>query len=121
MSRAVPEWIADHDDKAIPPRVKLRIWERENGRCYLTGKKIRPGDKFEYEHKIALSLGGEHRESNIFLALTAPHKIKSASDRRAKAKTDRTRQKHLGIAGAKKKIPYRRFDGTPVDPNRSAS
>lgn len=121
MTRSVAEWVADHDDQAIPPRVRLRIWEREQGRCYLTGRKIRPGDTFEYEHKIALSLGGEHRESNIFLALSAPHKKKTAEDRAKKAKSDSIRKKHLGIKSSKRMIPYRRFNGEPVNPNQRGS
>ena len=47
--RTVTEWIATHDDQKIPDRVRLRIWSREAGRCYLTGKIIRPGDKYELE------------------------------------------------------------------------
>lgn len=95
--RSVDEWIAPHPDAKIPPRVKLRIWEREQGRCYLSGRKIMPGDKFQYEHRVALINGGEHRESNIFLALDAPHKEKTARDVAEKAKVARIRSKHLGI------------------------
>lgn len=116
--RSVKEWIATHDDQAIPDRVKLRIWIREGGRCHLTRKQIRPGDKYQFEHKKSLAHGGEHRESNIFLALDAPHKIKSAEERRQQAKSDRIRKRHLGFKPKGRKIPYRKFDGTPVDPNR---
>ena len=97
MTRSVPEWIADHDDQDIPKRVKLRIWEREGGRCYLTGAKIRPGDAFEFEHVLALRRGGQHRESNIRLALTGAHKLKTADDRQVIAKTDRIAAKHRGL------------------------
>lgn len=97
MTRAVPEWVADHPDQAIPARVKLRIWEREKGRCSLTGRKILPGDAFDYEHRKPLAFGGEHREGNICLALRDAHREKSAAELTAKAKADRVRQKHLGI------------------------
>ncbi len=116
--RTVTEWIAKHDDERIPDRVKLRIWTREGGRCHLTGKTIRPGDKYQFEHIKSLALGGEHRESNIALALDAPHKIKSAAERRQQAKSDRVRKRHLGLKKSGRKIPYRKFDGTPVNPNR---
>jgi 5-methylcytosine-specific restriction protein A len=99
--RSVPEWIGKTPDSKIPDRVKLRIWEREGGRCYLTGKKIRPGDKYDFEHVVAIALwtgeGHGNRESNIRLALKAPHKVKSAEDRAIQAKSDRIRKKHLGI------------------------
>lgn len=109
MSRAVEEWVGKTDDSAIPPRVKLRIWQREDGRCYLTGKKIMVGDKFEYEHKIAFCNGGSNRESNIFLALSAAHKVKTAADRDEKAKVDRIAKKHRGLWPA----PVRKMQSRP--------
>ena len=96
-SRAVAEWIGKTPDARIPDRVKLRIWTREHGRCHITGRKIRPGDAYEFEHVIAICNGGEHRESNIALALTAEHKAKTAADVAEKAKVDRLRKRQAGI------------------------
>jgi 5-methylcytosine-specific restriction protein A len=104
--RSVSEWTGSSPDAAIPMRVKLRIWERERGRCHITGKPIRPGDSFEYEHIKPLCLGGEHREMNIALALTEPHREKSAAEVSAKAKADRVRAKHIG-AWPKSRTPLR--------------
>ena len=98
MSRAVSEWIAKIDDQAIPPRVKLRILDRENFICHLTGVRIDPvRDQFDFEHKISLILGGAHRESNIFPALRDPHKKKTAAEMKVKAKIAAVRKKHIGI------------------------
>lgn len=97
MTRSVDEWIAKHDDQAIPPRVKLRIWNREGGICALTGRKIMPGEAFDFDHRIALINGGEHRESNIVLALREAHKAKTREDVAIKSKVARIRAKHLGI------------------------
>jgi 5-methylcytosine-specific restriction protein A len=36
MPRSVAEWIGKTDNTPVPPRVKMRIFERHNGRCYLT-------------------------------------------------------------------------------------
>lgn len=94
--RAVPEWVGATPDSAIPKAVKVRIWLREEGRCYLTGRVIRAGDTFEYEHVKPIWLGGENRESNIRLALKDAHKEKSSAERSAKAKTDRLMLKHTG-------------------------
>lgn len=103
--RAVDEWIGATADTKIPERVKLRIWEREGGRCYLTGQKIRPGDKYEFEHVIALALwtgeGHGNRESNLRLALKDAHKAKTRADRAEQAKSDRIRKRHLGISRPK--------------------
>jgi len=97
MTRSVPEWIGKTDDEKIPPRVRLRVFEKYNGHCYLSGRKIEAGDEWDAEHIIALCNGGEHRESNLAPALRAPHKIKTRMDRAVKAKNDRVRKKYLGI------------------------
>ena len=97
MSRTVPEWIATHDDQAVPPRVRARVFIRDGGVCHLSGRKIMTGEKWELEHIVALCNGGEHRESNLAPALVEPHKIKTRADLRVKAKNDRVRKRHLGI------------------------
>jgi len=95
--RAVPEWIAKHDDQKVPPRVRLRIFERENGICHLSGRKIMPGDLWDLDHGVALCNGGEHRETNLFPALRDKHREKTAEDVAIKAKTYAVRSKHVGI------------------------
>ncbi len=89
MSRAVPEWIGKTSDSKVPPHVRMRIFLAHDGRCYLTGRKIRPGEYWELEHKQALCNGGEHREGNLAPALYEPHKIKTARDVKERAKIDR--------------------------------
>jgi hypothetical protein len=74
MSRKVEEWIGKTPDTPAPPRVRLRVFERHNGICYLSGRKIMAGDKWEIEHPQALINGGENRESNMAPALVGPHK-----------------------------------------------
>lgn len=104
--RSVPEWIGKTPDTPAPARVRLRVFEAHGGRCYLSGRKILPGDKWELEHKLALCLGGENRESNLAPALADAHKEKTAVDVGMKAKADRIRMKHLGI-WPKSKRPLR--------------
>lgn len=95
--RSVEEWRGATPDSAIPARVKLRIFERENGRCHISGRKIMPGDAYDFDHIVALANGGEHRESNLAPALRDKHREKTAADVAEKARTDRIRKKHLGI------------------------
>lgn len=109
--RPVKEWIGKTPQSKVPPRVMLRIFERENGICYLSGIKIMPGMKWEADHKIALINGGENCESNLFPALTKYHKIKTRQDLAEKAKTARIRKKHLGITRPKQKIKSKGFGG----------
>jgi 5-methylcytosine-specific restriction enzyme A len=121
VSRSVPEWIGKTDDAAIPPRVRLRVFEAHRGICALTGRKIMPGDDWDCDHEIALANGGEHRESNLRPVLREAHRKKTAADVKLKAKADRVRKKHLGIETKKAVIPgsrsskwKRRIDGTTV-------
>lgn len=97
MTRSVPEWCGSSPDAKVPPRVRVRIFEKHGGRCYLSGRKINAGDKWELEHIKALCNGGEHREGNMAPALIAPHKVKTKADRAEKKKVDAIRKRHLGI------------------------
>lgn len=119
MSRAVPEWVGATDDARIPPRVRLRVFERFGGVCQLTGRKIMVGDQWDCDHARALVNGGEHRESNLQPVLRAAHRKKTAEDVKLKAKADRVRKKHLGLHAPKSTLPgskgskfKRRIDGT---------
>ena len=96
--RATSEWVGKSADSKIPEYVQLRIWDREGGRCYLTGKKLRRGE-YDFEHVIALALwtgdGHGNRESNIRLAYRPAHRDKTRQDVAAKAASDRVRKKHV--------------------------
>src|SRR4051812_8130380 len=107
MSRSVVEWRGKTDDSAIPPRVRLRIFERFNGVCSLSDRKIRAGEKWDCDHIVALINGGEHRESNLAPVLRGPHKAKTAEDVAEKSKVYRKRAAHLGIKTPKQKIASR--------------
>ncbi len=114
MSRSVPEWIGKTDDTAIPPHVKVRIFEAHGGRCYLSGKKIMAGDAYDFDHKVALCNGGENREGNIGPALRDKHKEKTRADLDEKSKVYRTRAKHLGLWPRGQRIGGRKFNGEPI-------
>lgn len=95
--RATAEWIGKTDDARVPDYVRLRIFNKHEGACYLSGRKILVGDDWDLEHILAICNGGENRESNLAPALKAPHKVKTRSDIAMKAKNDRVRKRHLGI------------------------
>lgn len=98
MTRSVEEWIGRTDDSKVPPRVRARIFERENGICHLTGRKIAPGDAWDLDHRVPLILGGQHREANLFPALRDAHRKKTAAEMAVKSKIARVKKRHLGIA-----------------------
>lgn len=115
--RSVTEWIGKTPDSKCPPHVLLRIFDRGGGVCFLSGRKIMPGDKWEAHHKVALCEGGENRESNLVPVLVEPHKLETAKQRKRKAKTDSVRQKHLGCAPAPQKpIQSRGFPKSDKQP-----
>lgn len=113
MTRSVPEWIGKTDDEKVPPRVRLRIFEREGGTCHLSGRKIMPGELWDLDHKIALANGGQHRESNLFPALRDKHKEKTKKDVAKKAEIYATRATHIGAKRPKGQIKSRGFDKKP--------
>ena len=119
IGRSVDEWIGPDADQAIPKRVKLRVWEREGGKCHRCTRKIRPGEAFVYEHVHALILGGENRENNIALSCAACGKAKTAEEMAFKAKSDRIKARHLGITAPKRKLQSRGFPRT--EPQHTAT
>jgi 5-methylcytosine-specific restriction endonuclease McrA len=97
IGREVEEWIGASPDSAIPPRVRLRVFERHKGVCHISKRKIMPSDAWDCDHVVALTNGGENRESNLAPALRDKHREKTAADVAERAKIDRIRKRHLGI------------------------
>ncbi len=121
MSRAVEEWIGKTPDTKVPTRVRLRVFEKYNGRCYLSGRKIGPADKWDLEDIIALINGGENRESNKAPALKEFHKVKTAKDVAEKSKVARIRAKHLGLHKSSRPFPKRADPWGKTHPSRSGA
>lgn len=120
MPRSVAEWVGKTDDSKVPPHVRVRIFDAHDGRCHITGRKIRTGEAWELEHIKALRDGGENRESNLAPALVEPHKGKTRAERKRGAKADHARQKHLlkrkpkwpALAGTRASGIRKRMNGT---------
>lgn len=118
MARSVKEWIADHDNQAIPARVKVRIFELHGRRCGKCGNDA--GARPEFDHIIALINGGEHRESNLWPLCSLCHKIKTKRDVAIKALTAKKIKSHYGfkrrkgrpMPGSKDSGWKRKMDGT---------
>lgn len=114
--RTVEEWIGKSDDAKVPPHVRLRIFEREKGKCHISGRRITPADQWDLDHKVALADGGEHREANLFPAIRERHREKTAAENTERAVIRSKRSKHFGIR-AKSTFP-KRID--PWNKRRSA-
>lgn len=121
MPRALPEWIGKTPDAAVPPRVRLRIFLRYDGRCQCgCNRIIRPGEDWQCEDTVAIINGGERRESNLKPWLTEHHKGKTRRDVAEKSRVYRKATKHVGIKlrkgrpmpGSKASGLKKRMDGT---------
>ncbi|MGN6099852.1 MAG: HNH endonuclease [Devosia sp.] len=117
--RSVPEWIGRTPDSKVPDHVRLRIFRDHEGRCHISGRKSGPADAWDVEHVIPLSMGGEHRESNLAPALRDKHKEKTRVEAKARARGDAAAKRHLGLTKPKHPMPgsrnskwRRRMDGT---------
>lgn len=97
MARSVAEWIGKTDDAPVPPRVRVRVFLREDGRCHKCTRPIRPGEAWTCEHLEALINGGQNRETNLGVTCSNCLPIKNAEDAAIKSKTYRVRARHLGV------------------------
>lgn len=109
MPRSVPEWVGATPNTAAPPRVRLRVFEREGGRCHRCQRKIGPADRWTLEHVVALVNGGANAEANLACTCEWCLPIKNAEDVAIKAKGARIRAKHLGVETPRQKIASRGF------------
>lgn len=120
MARAVDEWIGKTPDTPAPPRVRLRVWDRDHGICQCgCGVKIRLGDKWQTDHIVAIINGGENRERNLRTLLVKHHAEKTREDVAEKSAVADRRKHHLGIKRSSRPMPgskasglRKRMDGT---------
>ena len=118
--RSVAVWCGKTPDSKVPDSVRLRVFRRENGVCYLSGRTILPQDKWELEHRIPLSMGGRHAEDNLFPALVDAHKEKTAREATERAKADAAAKRHLGITATSRKMQSRGFARVDKEAKREA-
>jgi 5-methylcytosine-specific restriction protein A len=95
MPRSTPLWTGRTDDTPAPPRVRLRVWDRCEGKCHRCGRRIPVGDKWILEHRVALINGGKNAEHNLCLTCSWCKPIKDAEDVAEKAKTYAKRAAHI--------------------------
>lgn len=108
MPRSTDEWHGSNPDTSIPPRVRLRIFERYNGHCAQCGRTLRPGH-YAFDHIKALINGGTHSESNLQPLCDVPcHQNKTADDVKQKSVSYRKRRKRVGI----RQVQFRPLPGT---------
>jgi len=110
--RAVAEWVGATDDARVPPRVRVRVFERHGGCCRCgCGRKIAPGETWQLDHVIALCHGGAHAEGNLWPVLTEHHRNKTRADVALKAKGARVRAAHWGVKAPRRPMLGSRASG----------
>lgn len=119
--RAVKEWVGKDDDAVPPPRVRLRVFDRYEGRCGQCWRNINAGEKWTLEHMVAIINGGENRERNLGVTCAWCLRVKNATDVAEKSAVAKSRKKHLGIRstsrpmdGSKNSPWYKPFRGPAV-------
>lgn len=123
--RSVAEWIGKTPDAAVPDRVRVRVFDRQQARCHSCRRKIRAGEKWTCEHLIALinwratkEQPHGNRESNLDITCDWCLPAKNAADVADKSKVYATRAKHLGLKKPSRLSAShlsRKFDGTVID------
>lgn len=97
MTRALPEWRGRTSDTPVPPRVKLRVFERANGCCQKCSRPLRPGH-WDTDHRKAIINDGENRETNLQALCDDPcHPTKTKADVAEKSRTYERKLSHVGI------------------------
>lgn len=104
--------------RSITKAMRIRIFDRASGVCYLCGQKIHVGQRWDVEHQRPISMGGADEETNMAPAHVDCHAVKTAEEATLRAKADRQRARHLGIRSTPR-LQSRGFDKAP--PQHSAS
>jgi hypothetical protein len=116
--RNVSEWVATTSDAEPPRRVKVRIFDLWRGRCAGCGRKLRPGDRWDCDHILAICNGGENREKNLQPVCLWCHARKTSLDVAIKSGVYERRASHIGVRKPRTMRTWRRFDGTIVNASR---
>lgn len=100
VGRPVKEWFGRTPQSMPSKTIRLRIFDREGGICFLSGLKIKPVDKWHLHHcdkeGRGIEDGCENRESNLHPVLDEPHRAETTKQRKRQAKANAQRIIHIG-------------------------
>jgi len=104
--------------REFPAKVKLAAFKRAADRCERCAAPLLPG-RFDYDHVIPDAMGGEPTLKNCAILCKSCHGEKTPEDVGQIAKAKRIERKHVGAKPARRKMPYRKFNGEAVWPERN--
>lgn len=88
--------------KPLSKLQRVKAFDKHNGVCSVCSLKILIGQEWDLDHKVPLWLGGADDESNMAPAHIHCHAEKTGEESGTRSKTDRIREKHLGIKPKRK-------------------
>ena len=90
--------------RRITPRQRTKIFTDAGGVCHICGGKIAGSERWDVEHVIPLSMGGDDDFNNMRPAHAACHRSKTTDDAGNLAKARRVEAKHIGAHRPKQRI-----------------
>lgn len=108
--------------KSLTRNQRAELFLQHGGICYLCKCQINAarGEAWEVEHVEAREISGRDDWANLRPSHVACHKVKTASDKKLIAKSNRIRNRNLGIrkpsrfACARNSIWKKKMDGSVV-------
>jgi 5-methylcytosine-specific restriction enzyme A len=94
-------------------RTKLDAFARSGGRCQGCMARLYPG-KYEFHHQTECTFGGKASLENAVVLCVACHAAITRKRAAVIAKSNRVREKHLGIRRPGKFRGWRKFNGDVV-------
>jgi 5-methylcytosine-specific restriction endonuclease McrA len=119
IMRKVDEWVGRNDDADPPTSCKLRILDKQDGRCNTCGVRFDVKTRAQFDHVSPLWLSGENRETNLQALCPPCHGKKTATEATIRGKVNRLRsaaiepkKKSRPLMGSKASGWKKKMDGT---------
>ena len=103
---------------SAPPRPsmskarRLRLFARDEGRCWICGCKVKAGEEYDLDHVIAWAISYDDSDDNLKVAHKSCHRgegSKTSTDVKVIAKCKRIEARLNGTRRERKPIPSRGF------------
>lgn len=95
--------------KTFTDQERARAFAMADGRCAGCTRKIRPGEEWDLDHRIALENGGTNDPANLQVLCEICHERKTGEDHATAGHSRRTYTKHVVPRSKRKsKWPFRR-------------
>lgn len=101
------------DRQEFSKAVKLEAWNRAGGRCEKCTTKLY-GHQTEYHHDKECTFGGDATIANCIVLCRACHSNITRGRAKDISKSNRIRNRNIGIKRPRTIRAWRKFDGTPV-------